>query len=420
MILISTLCYFLDDLFYYYGIDISDCKSAIENLVNNNIVYIKNNITEENLDKLVYEKISNDVPKQICDFIIKNKDTFNSDPKYLNELKSFCYKKYNFSTDQFDEYILNIIQFVIRKIRQNNIRYSKYLKDKYPDLQNIDKNIDLVIDIITLATWKKIKKKEFYIYKICAKNFIQDINMLKEYIYKHEDEFKNYFLYNTIDRDVCTSILHKVNIPTSFSFEILKSYILSLIDFNEIIINAIITYLDTEKLFNTHVYDPYEFYSIKDKIGNVQYSTHSPYDFSKDRTSPIVVINDYVGTKENEGDHHLELIESYKAKHPRKSSNEDIYFDVTMTNDDAELPEDITETAVGSVFNKVVLLKFIQGDTEQIKQVLLDHDYKKVYLNNGNPNTNKEYKCIASLFKHTMSNTECITSNTECITSKFK
>lgn len=53
-----------------------------------------------------------------------------------------------------------------------------------------------------------------------------------------------------------------------------------------------------------------------------------------------------------------------------------------------------TNNAAGSVFNKVVLLEYIKGDKEKIKQTLIDHGFKKIYVNN-NGETDKEYKRIA-------------------------
>lgn len=144
-------------------------------------------------------------------------------------------------------------------------------------------------------------------------------------------------------------------------------------------------------------YDPYKFYLLKDKIGDLQYSSRSPYTFSQDRTSPIIVINDHIELKENDDDHHLELINHYKEKH---KNNDAIWFNTLTDEDSMELPDNITEVAAGSVFNKVVLLENAEGNIEKIKSVLLNKGYKKIYINNNNPETSKEYKRIASLRKY--------------------
>ena len=65
-----------------------------------------------------------------------------------------------------------------------------------------------------------------------------------------------------------------------------------------------------------------------------------------------------------------------------------------------ELPDNITKVAAESVFNKVVLLENAEGNIEKIKLVLLNKGYKKIYINNNNPETSKEYKRIASLRKY--------------------
>lgn len=143
-------------------------------------------------------------------------------------------------------------------------------------------------------------------------------------------------------------------------------------------------------------YDPYEFYLIKDKIGDLQYSSRTPYTFSEDRTSPIIVINDHVELAEDDADHHLQLIEHYKEKY---KDNNKIFFNTRTDDDITDLPDNITETAAGSVFNKTVLLEYAQGDINKIKQVLLNHGYKKIYINNNNNETSQEYKRIAKIIK---------------------
>ena len=48
---------------------------------------------------------------------------------------------------------------------------------------------------------------------------------------------------------------------------------------------------------------------------------------------------------------------------------------------------------MGFIFNKVVLLEYIKSD-KKIKQILIDHGFKKVHVNN-NGETDEEYKRIA-------------------------
>lgn len=152
------------------------------------------------------------------------------------------------------------------------------------------------------------------------------------------------------------------------------------------------------ELFNSlqvRPYDPYHFYLLKDSVGDVQYSSRSPYNFSSNRTSPIVVINDKVETTVEDLDasetHHYDLIMSYKVKN---NIDNDLYFDTSGTE---SIPENarVTETAAGSVFNKVVLLEYAHGDINKINNTLLSKGYKKVYINNKVKWTDREYKRIA-------------------------
>ena len=51
--------------------------------------------------------------------------------------------------------------------------------------------------------------------------------------------------------------------------------------------------ISIDKLKAYKTYDLYKFYLLKDKNDDIQYSLCLPYNFSKDRTSPIIIINDH-------------------------------------------------------------------------------------------------------------------------------
>ena len=126
-------------------------------------------------------------------------------------------------------------------------------------------------------------------------------------------------------------------------------------------------------------YDPKEFYLKKDKIGDTQYSKYNPINFSQYRTSPIIVINDEVITKQSDYEHHSDLIEQYEKKYNIKLIDLGLKS-LNATNKIEHESPIIKDSAVGSVFGKVVLLESIQGNKNNVKNVLKNHGYAKVYL----------------------------------------
>lgn len=140
--------------------------------------------------------------------------------------------------------------------------------------------------------------------KIAMDNFIQKLNetynvqLVKDDIYDIFFYSDDYDVHQLIP-NLIIKIFNKFNSQRSFFVE--------------------------DKSKNAH--DPYEFYLLKDKIDDIQYSTRSPYKFSMDRTSPIVVIDDYVGLSEEDEDHHLDLIQRYNQQNEKL-----VYFNV-LNND---------------------------------------------------------------------------------------
>ena len=383
----------LNDLYTYlyknYDIKVFDyIKSVTETLLYIDYnSYIIDNITKENLDELAYKKIVNKIPAKIIEFITKHFHHFHISPDAVTDLMRIKLQTYHFSMSNIDKDLLNEIQTIIADIRNRNI---SWLKFKYPDLNKLDK--DKIMEILKPIIKQYILSHKDYIHELFINEHIYDLNQLNKYIQKYPKRFANNFVFDIINKDTCTLIFQKLNIKCPMRNKI-YTHILSLINFSELFYTILVENFNEDEIFPTNIYDLYEFYLLKDKINDIQYSTRSPYDFSEDRTSPIIVINDYVGTKQDEYDHHFELIEHYKEKHKRDKDK--ICFNTFDKNDEVDdLPEDITETAAGSVFNKVVLLEYIQGDREKINKTLLNHGYKKVYINN-NSETDKQYKRIA-------------------------
>ena len=159
---------------------------------------------------------------------------------------------------------------------------------------------------------------------------------------------------------------------------------------------------DGKPFFKEKETDPRQFYLLKDKKEDVQLSSVSPYDFSKIRTSPLIVIDDKILNKHTtdltrlkiEDIHHQDLMDWYNEKYNIKDGKE-VGLDENYDQYNAK------NVAVGSEFGKVALLELIEGNIDAIKQQLINHGYKKIYINNFAGWTSKEYKRIAKkrLFK---------------------
>lgn len=163
-----------------------------------------------------------------------------------------------------------------------------------------------------------------------------------------------------------------------------------------------ITNEDGKPFFKEKETDPRQFYLLKDKKEDVQLSSISPYDFSKIRTSPLIVIDDKVLNKYTadltglniEDIHHQDLMDWYNKTYNIKTEKE------VGLNDNYD-QYNAKNVAVGSEFGKVALLELIEGNIDAIKQQLIKYGYKKIYINNFASWTSKEYKRIAKkrLFK---------------------
>ena len=151
--------------------------------------------------------------------------------------------------------------------------------------------------------------------------------------------------------------------------------------------------------------DPRQFYLLKDKKDDIQFSSVSPYYFSEIRTSPLIVMGNEVLNRRTtnltdlkiEDIHHQTLMERYIKEHQIENWDRTMY----AMYDEGYDKYGEKNIGVGSEFGKVVLLEHIEGDVDFIKQVLINNGYKKVYVNNHAAWTSKEYKRIAKkrLFK---------------------
>lgn len=171
--------------------------------------------------------------------------------------------------------------------------------------------------------------------------------------------------------------------------------------------------IDKTVLFNQFVDDPFNFINFNDDIdkNNIVYSTRSPINFSSDRSGPLIIIGSEV-LRGNNSDlkHHDDLVTKYKEEHGI-AIDEDDRAAYTEGYD----PFKNVGVGVGSYFGKVALLEYVandsvqdleveegsvinnNGNAEQIKNALIADDFTKVYINNNQAWTSKEYKRLAKL-----------------------
>ena len=174
-------------------------------------------------------------------------------------------------------------------------------------------------------------------------------------------------------------------------------------DFIDFIRKFIELYNKEKPFFNDNLekdivrYDPYEFYLRKDNIGDIQYSSRSAIHFSEDRTSPIILINDEVYTSNQIDAHHDMSLEEFKKTHNLPQDANLQVSAIGIGDNAADVTSDykIYNIAVGSNFNKVVLLEYYYGDINEIKYTFLKNGFKKVYYNKDNSEIPNAYERIA-------------------------
>lgn len=171
--------------------------------------------------------------------------------------------------------------------------------------------------------------------------------------------------------------------------------------------------IDKTVLFSQFVDDPFNFINFNDDTdkNNIVYSTRSPINFSSDRSGPLVVIGSEV-LRGNNSDlkHHNDLVTKYKEEHGIAIDEDDPAAYTEGYN-----PFKNMGVGVGSYFGKVALLEYVandsvqdleveegsvinnNGNTEQIKNTLVADGFTKVYINNNQAWTSKEYKRLAKL-----------------------
>ena len=383
-------------------------------------------------------KLSSETAKEIYNQLINCTNTIvnytfcenyiNSIKKYeLNNVK-FTLKTWNNIKDMHCYDILNIVlcsdQFnsILNKYNITPVQYNdwlsknqnverqikKYIDDQFQHYANyglfdLDKQLGKlnspreVLNTLKpilkqIFTWEHCKKainyntndKYYNKISITLDNVLSDLSMIITFI---ED-------YSTFLKDNNISFMQLYTYIKHFSLEpYIIQYLINI--FKQRDQEKSLFYKDNSEVIR---YDPYEFYLRKDKIGDEQYSKRSPYEFSNDRTSPVILINDEVYTSKQIDAHHFNLLDDFKKKHnlPNDADLGNISA-IGINNKNTDTDISIKNIAVGSNFNKVILLEYYSGNINEINATFLKHGFKKVYYNKDNTEIPNTYKRIAKL-----------------------
>jgi len=370
------------------NINMLDILKAAQILTKNNKQIINQNLTNKQLNKIVYDHIQNEMPQAIIN-VIEDKYYFSDSEKEI--IEQIYAHFFHFDTIIYNHQILRTIDSIILEERKKNI---SLIKDNYNFDEIFDNEKDIIMKKLNDNTNKVVYNHlEDLHYLIHEKN-IKDINQLNK-ILLHNTQYIEFYIKEIIGtllaKNICKKYNYDINVAMLFS-----AYIPTRINMPELILQAI-NNINKCILFSDFIGTPWDFINFNDSTkesDNIVYSTISPYDFSGNRSGPLIVIESEVLRGNNDSlPHHEDLLRKYRKEHGIETDDDDKSAAYTQGY------ERLKNVGVGSYFNEVAVLEFIQGNKEQIKQALINDGYQKVYLNNSLPWTSKEYKRIANKFK---------------------
>lgn len=372
--------------------------------------YMKENINDKDITKFI-EKISEHVYYQYIEKLAK---------QILNEYKELNIDISNINFNVIEPKIFSICFNEIKELILRNKDLTSYFMNCEQTFETEEaKNTlnkeaaymiqDMFSDANDLSSMSFLKS-------LIDNNNINSVSELYNFIRKNINNLLNKYSHQLIN----LSYLPRSIMPLIQNLNIDHAFICE-----DTIIQNIIKYIDKsifakawiyqlsklsiQKLFDGFFGSPWEFINFKDDVQkkNIVYSSISPYDFSSDRSGPLVIINNEVLCGNNSNlPHHNDLVTKYRNEH---GINDD--------NDDEAAYEQgydrFASVGVGSFFNKVALLEFISedhlndidikegeisnnnGNINTVKNALINKGFKKVYINNNSAWTSNEYKRIA-------------------------
>ena len=355
--------------------------NIINNLLNEYTNYINKNLNNVNIHKLIYIKIQNILPRKISKFVLNN---YEIDNDLENLLKQIIKYNFNFENYDYNNKILTYINNFIFSLKQNNL---EYIKSNYNFDNIFNKEKNFILDNMNKNAKNILKGRIEDLQKITLDNKITNIKQFIKYIKNHKEQFVQLYGKEIIGIIMPYKICKQYNY-TMQETRLFVSYLFKTLNIIDYIINAIKS-LNQDQLFSKFIGDPWEFINFKDNTSNknIVYSTRSPYDFSADRSGPLVIIENEVLRGNNDDlPHHNDILRKFKKEHEIEDDSEAAYN---------QGYEEYNNVGVGSEFDNIALLEFIQGNVDIIKQALIRKGFKKIYINNQSAWTSKEYKRIA-------------------------
>lgn len=366
--------------------DLLDILKAVQILVKYERDFIAKNLTNKELNKLTYKGIQNEIPKKIVDVIGPKYHFSHIQSKILDRL---CSYNFQFNTLIYNHHVLKAIDSVILEEQKKNI---SAIKDTYNFDAIFDKEQDAILQYLQLNATTTIYGHIDELQLLVIDKDINDISELNKFLTQHPQYITKYIkeiVGTLLAKKICKTYDYNINVAMLFA-----AYIPKKVDIIKLILQTI-NNIDTNVLFTKFIGDPWEFIDFDDSTeepNNIVYSMVSPYEFSSDRSGPLLVIESEVLRGNNDSlPHHNDLLRKYRKDHGLETDEDEEDTGAAYTSG----YEGLRNVGVGSYFDEVAVLEFIQGNDGQIKQALINDGFQKVYLNNSRAWTSKEYRRIA-------------------------
>lgn len=370
--------------------------------------YMKENIDDKNITQFI-KKISEHIYHQYIEKLAK---------QILNKYKELSIDISNINFNVIEPKIFSICFNEIKELILRNKDLTSYFMNCEQTFETEEAkntlNKEAVYMIQDMFSDTDDLSNMSFLKSLIDDNNINSVSELYNFIHKNIDNLLNKHSHQLINLSYLprsiTPLTQNLNIDHAFICEdTIIQNIIKYIDkpvFAEAWIHQL-SKLSIQKLFDGFFGSPWEFINFKDDVQkkNIVYSSISPYDFSSDRSGPLIIINNEVLCGNNSNlPHHNDLVTKYRNEHGISDSDEAAY---------EQGYDQFASVGVGSFFNKIALLEFIsedhlndidikEGETSNnngniniVKNALINKGFKKVYINNNSAWTSNEYKRIA-------------------------
>lgn len=269
-------------------IDTLDVLKAVQILAKNNKDFIVKNLTNKNLNKLVYNYIQNYIPHQIVDLIGTKYHFSDAENDILDQL--FLHD-FHFDTLIYNQHVLKAIDTIILEEQKKNI---SLIKDDYNFDEIFDNEKDEILQKLSDNANRVMYEHIDELHSIIKETDIKDIDNLNKFLIQHPQYLKIYvkeIVGTILAKNICKKYNYNINVAILFS-----TYIPTRVDIIKLILQ-VINSMDLNILFSEFIGEPWEFINFNDSTeapNNIVYSTISPYDFSGNRSGPLIILESEV------------------------------------------------------------------------------------------------------------------------------